>query len=844
MFGHVLRVGFLMLPLLFVTLPFTAAVSVASDLPAEEVYHWNSVAIGGGGYVTAIVTSHEGDGVMYARTDVGGAYRWNPRDETWIPLNDWVSEDQTGLLGIESLTIDPSSPNRVYMMAGIDYFNNGNTAFLRSDNFGDTFDVINVTQQFKAHGNGMGRQNGERLAVDPNNGDILYAGTRRDGLFVTTDRGDSWEHVSALEVSQTPNDNGISFVVIDGRTEENGRSQRIIAGVSVAELEAGGTRYHGNNLYISEDAGESWELVEGRPTRFMPQRAALSGDGDLVITYGDGAGPHGHWNVPEPVESGGIWSWNIDDRSWSDITPAGLSRAFGGISMDPANPDRMVASTINTWMDQGDGTWGDRVFYSEDRGAGWTSVDLQKDDQGISWIQGHSIHWAGSIEFDPGNTDRVLVTSGNGIFMTGNIDPAAPGEHPWKFTVRGIEETVPLDITNIYNGPLISVIGDYDGFVHHDVTEYSPIHEPQIGTSTGVDHAEKRGNMVVRVGGTSNGSNFPIYYSTDLGRSWSPFASLPDGQTYYQGRVAVAADGETVLWRPSNSNRIFRTTDRGRTWTQADGFASTRTIPVSDPANGSIFYAYNPSNGNVMISRDAGSSFSVKSSLPSGGSALIRTAPQREGDVWIALEANGLVRSAGPDAEFEPVAGVDRAAAVGFGRAAPDHDYPSVYIWGTVGGITGLFRSVDEGSSWVRINDDAHQYGGPGNGNFVIGDPNIFGRVYMSTAGRGIVYGALENEVVSADQPEAVASAVRLRQNYPNPFNPSTLISYELPAETHVTIRVFDVLGRQVRVLVDQRQDAGLHHSVFDATGLSSGVYICVLQAGPARKFRSMMYIK
>jgi photosystem II stability/assembly factor-like uncharacterized protein len=64
-----------------------------------------------------------------------------------------------------------------------------------------------------------------------------------------------------------------------------------------------------------------------------------------------------------------------------------------------------------------------------------------------------------------------------------------------------------------------------------------------------------------------------------------------------------------------------------------------------------------------------------------------------------------------------------------------------VFIWGAVGGKRGLYRSTDAGASWIRVNDDAHQFGGPGNAQFVVGDMNTEGRVYMSTVGRGIVYG-------------------------------------------------------------------------------------------------------
>lgn len=75
------------------------------------------------------------------------------------------------------------------------------------------------------------------------------------------------------------------------------------------------------------------------------------------------------------------------------------------------------------------------------------------------------------------------------------------------------------------------------------------------------------------------------------------------------------------------------------------------------------------------------------------------------------------------------------------GKAAPGASYPAVYIWGDINGVRGLYRSIDEGASWVRVNDDAHEFGGPANGAFVTGDMNVYGRVYMSTAGRGIVFG-------------------------------------------------------------------------------------------------------
>ncbi|MGD0200726.1 MAG: xyloglucanase, partial [Bryobacteraceae bacterium] len=87
---------------------------------------------------------------------------------------------------------------------------------------------------------------------------------------------------------------------------------------------------------------------------------------------------------------------------------------------------------------------------------------------------------------------------------------------------------------------------------------------------------------------------------------------------------------------------------------------------------------------------------------------------------------------------FTKVGTVDDAPLIGFGMSAPGASYPAVYVIGTVSGVYGIFRSDDAGASWTRINDDAHQYGFLGT---ITGDPRIYGRVYVGTQGRGIVYG-------------------------------------------------------------------------------------------------------
>ena len=83
-----------------------------------------------------------------------------------------------------------------------------------------------------------------------------------------------------------------------------------------------------------------------------------------------------------------------------------------------------------------------------------------------------------------------------------------------------------------------------------------------------------------------------------------------------------------------------------------------------------------------------------------------------------------------------------------------------------------------------------------------------------------------------------------LDQNYPNPFNPSTTIKYQLPNASYVNLTVYDVLGRQVSTLVNERRDAGVHEVKFDAAGLASGVYFYRLTAGSYVDTKKLLLVR
>ncbi|UZR99299.1 T9SS type A sorting domain-containing protein [Chondrinema litorale] len=728
---------------------------------------WSNVKIGGGGFVSGVIACPTEQNLFYARTDVGGAYRWNDTNQKWLPLLDWVSEDEKALLGVESIAIDPNSPNRLYIAAGLSGYSWPGQSILISDDYGETFEKVSVNLYI--HGNGMGRQTGEKLMVDPNKGNILFYGTRKNGLWKSTDSAATWTQIESFPVTSTPNLNGVSFLVFDKNSAELGEAtQTIYAGCSQT----------GENMYVSKDGGANWEAIPDTPTtgNIMPHRAVLSSDGSMLyVTYANGAGPHLQtWDgVNELMDKGAVFSYNTVSGEWKNISPIDLLiepntvGCYGGISIDPNNNNRLVCSTINHWSQQqvytdGSSAWGDRVFVSEDGGENWQNIfegdnPTKLDNNGVNWISGHNLHWVGSAELDPFNSERLFLTSGNGIFM---IDSLTTAESPTlKFSVDGIEETVPYDMVSIPNGPFVSIVADYDGWVHQDVYEYpaGARHAPNMGSSTGLAYSPQNTEVLVRAG-SSNGS---LYYSLDQGANWTVFESLPGEFT--SGRVAVSSDGEThvVVWIPGYEggatviNKMYATTDWGASWSNfwnssygsiSGGHPYTdpiepRTFYIYSSAKGKIFKFYYPNQGQPQVTELA--------SIGTSGSAHLAVNQDTTADFWVALNAGGLSHyKNGGTTTIDNI----NAQAVSLGKAATDSDYPTLFVWGVRNEIEGMYRSTDKGESWFRINDDAHEYGGLGNTSMILGDNNVFGKVYMSTAGRGFAFAESGTDTLSVDE--------------------------------------------------------------------------------------------
>ncbi|WP_433825087.1 cellulose binding domain-containing protein [Actinoplanes sp. CA-015351] len=755
--------------------PFTSAAALLQQAAPAEPYTWKNVRIDGGGFVPGIVFNPGEQNLIYARTDIGGAYRWNQSAQSWTPLLDWVGQKDWGYNGVLSIATDPVDTRRVYAAAGM-YTNSwdpNNGAILRSTDRGATWHK--TVLPFKIGGNMPGRGMGERLVVDPrNNRNVYFAAEGGNGLWRSTDHGVTWAKVSAFPNAGNyvadPSDTsgyqsqnqGLSWVTFDPA------STAVYVGVADKE----------NPVYRSLDSGATWERIAGQPTGYLAHKGVIQGK-YLFIATSDTGGPY-------DGGAGQVARLDTETGVWTDISPTPVAdRYYGysGLTVDRQKPGTLMVATQISW-------WPDAIFFrSTDYGATWTRVwdwssypsrtkRYTMDISANPWLDFNStsqapeespkLGWMNeSLEIDPFDSDRLLYGTGATLYGTTQLTNWDSGS---TFTIKpfanGIEETAVQDLASPPTGaPLVSALYDVGGFHHADLDAVpANFHDtPSLGSNTGLDFAELSPSFFVRVGNaaSSDGATVPhIGISNDGGKNWYQ-GQEPSGVTG-GGTVAVGADANAVVWSPAGVGVHYSTT-RGSTWSASTGIPAGAKVE-SDRVNPKTFYGY--AAGKFYLSTDGGATFTTSAAaMPAEGRVNLKAVPGVAGEVWLA-GSTGLLRSTDSGRTFTAVPTVTSGINVAFGKAAPGASTPAVFLAGTVDGVDGVFRSDNNGSAWVRINDDAHQYGNAGDA--LAGDPRVYGRVYLGTNGRGILY-ADRNGGPSSPTPSASSS--------PSPPSPSVSVS-------------------------------------------------------------------
>lgn len=700
-------------------------------------YFWRPLKIGSGGWKVGIDIAT--DGTKVVRSDVFGAYYRDDEKAEWIQLvsaTSMPSEDVVlgGESGVYEIRVAPSNPSRFYM--------NYRGFIYRTENRGQRWIKTNFTK-VSANANDAYRTNGQRIAVDPANADVVYVGTPENGLFVSFNAGATWAAVTSvpagIQVSGVyPGISGIAFDTGSGTT--SGRTNTIFAAS------------RGNGVYRSLDAGATWSLLAGSPT--VVRHGKLASDGAYYTTG----------------ETTALSIFRYLAGTWTNISPG--THTYGSVAINPNNPAHLVASRnggqLNISLDRG-ATWGGSI----DGGGATPILRAALDIPWLAWTT-ENYFSMGDITFDPLVANRIWIGQGIGVWNT-DLSPTQPTTQGpiWFSFSKGIEDLVANRVVSPPGGKPLVASWDRPIFRIENPNAFPFTHGPDrvnpVVHGWSIDYSGQDSKVLGAIANTTTVERSS--FSLDGGLTWAVFPSYPPLQSAGKigGTIAVSTP-RVMLWVPSNDGNPYYTLNGGINWTQAvvPGVPTSGTtgwgynhvfnryIAAADRVNAGTYYMYNYLAGSAGVYRSINGGVTwtlVKSGELTPNSqyhAKLEAVPRKAGHLFFtagAIDYPGaphpatdqpFLRSKDGGVTWTAVPNVLEVRAFGLGKEAVPGGYPSIFIVGYVNGIYGIYRSDNEGQTWVKFGD----YPG-GNMDFIKtigGDGLVHGAAYVGFVGSGYAY--------------------------------------------------------------------------------------------------------
>ena len=724
--------------------------TVPKSVVNDGSYRWSTLPVGGGGFVTGIVVAPGSPPTYYARTDVGGAYRWSAADSRWVQMlkaSNMPDVQAGGALSVDSIAVAPSQPQRVYVAIG----NDGNPSgtdetpatgrILVSDDGGASWTTSSTT--WFISGNQHYRVGSERLAVDPDDPDHVLFGSSRDGLWQSSDGGGTWQQVPDGQVpkGQFP-DPTVDQVGVGTVTFADGA---MFAGVN------------GAGIYMSVDDGGSWRSIRTLDAGQYAAGAVAAAGGMWVGLHRSDGG------------EAGLAAYDVDTALWTDI---GLpfSSYFVAFAVDPADPARVVVA---------DEAVRDQHFWtSTNGGKGWRRHNVTIRSPDVPWLAQTDLDGfmsTGRLLFDPAD-GTLWFAEGMSVWRTSDLDAATT---TWVAAAQGIEETVASAIVVPPGAAPLGAVADRQGFRFDDATRYpiAPLIDDQFAGGTSIDYSGGDPSVVAWVG-----AEYHIYYSpdrkargaisTDGGATWQEFEGMTPEM--FGGEIAVSAtDPSTLVWLPTHlvdpweflraPVGLYVSHDSGVTWVHQASVGGTdafhrfmwwfnRRALAADRVNGNFYLMSDDSR--FFVSTDGADTWTEAAHSPvcHEGNAChvlgqVQAQPGTAERLWAGTGIEGLWRT--DDAGRTPwqrIEGIDEVRAFGFGAPMAAGGPPTVYLYGKATGSTqrALYRSDDDGVSWTMIS--AYPADSYAEITAVSGDPDEPGRVYVAFSGQGFASGVPAEE--------------------------------------------------------------------------------------------------
>lgn len=654
----------------------------------------------------------------------------------------------------------------------------------------------------------------------------IFAGAADYGIFKSSDDGASWERkgedgvtVSAF-IKLTNGDllagaiEGFFRSTDDGETWDwNGIDEdvRCLALTPSGVIIAGTTS---TGVLRSTDNGSTWNPSnQGLPSDYFLSSVVLPSGTVYLGSY-----------------TQGLFVSTNDGSDWSSVpTVTGSIRSLS-------------ISSIGTLLAGSEG----QIFRSTDLGTTWTAVDVGENSALI----------------------RSILVAGTGTIIVGTVDDGV-----YRSTNDGvtwIESSMGLASRTIRGLTLNSagnVISAPDWSALHVSTDdgesWSAISGFEGNTRTYILKVHANGYLF---GATAESG---LCRSTDGGTTWFPLSPV-----FYEKLITalnIAPNGD--IFAGIFQEGVIRSTDLGVTWQQTG--LSTGNIESLTSTHSNHLFAGTIGDG-IYTSSDDGISW-VNYPISSSNFQCFAFAVGNSGQVF-AGTLDGVFRF---DSTSDSWQLVNTGIAHLDIRALATYSGNIVYAGSTVGGV---YRSTNDGESWEQIGLNLYStrdmvvdksgilYVGAGSNitptvdwstfrfspagssferitsglgrDSVTNSIDISPANYLFAATNGGIFRSTDSIVTSSPEDIFQPNTFSLSQNYPNPFNPSTDINYQLAISNFVSLKVYNLLGQEVRTPVNEKMEAGEHRVTFNAEGLPSGVYIYRIQAGEYSASRKMVIIK
>ncbi|MCE1187686.1 MAG: choice-of-anchor A family protein [Ignavibacteria bacterium] len=309
-----------------------------------------------------------------------------------------------------------------------------------------------------------------------------------------------------------------------------------------------------------------------------------------------------------------------------------------------------------------------------------------------------------------------------------------------------------------------------------------------------------------------------LYLSTNNGQTWAVSA--------FAGKDvrAISIDKNGSLYAGTWGYGIFKSTNGGSDWTDVtNNLAANAVHAITVNAQNEIFAG--TFGAGIEKSTDGGQTWAK---LNVGYDYIWALACSPTGALYAGTYGNGAYKSGDNGQTWSHASGLSSQFIYGV-SVSPNGNNVYLCSWSS-----GVFVSTDAGSGWKTMGmagfGPSASYFNPGSNALYVGTTD--GKVYRAVDGTNAVNDGIKKLTFG------------LEQNYPNPFNPTTTIRYTIAEDCNVRLEVFNITGQLVRTLVQNAQHKGQYAVSFNASNLSSGMYIYRITAGANVQTRKLMLLK